>query len=112
MAEEAPLLLGLDLVDRQAGKLGAMARGALVAALGLELDDADLLAALVALDGRGDRGLAQAVLLEHRVTVAREQERLELDGRALVLVQPVDEQGLALLDAVLQIGRASCRERV
>ena len=77
-----------------------MSRRALVAALGLELEHAQLLAALVGHDARLDGDLLQAVGVEHRV-IARVQQRRQHDGRALFVGQPLDEQGLPLLDVVL-----------
>src|SRR3954453_17316988 len=80
-----------------------MARGALVAALGLELDDPDLLAALVPDDLRLDLDLAEVTGAEDGVVllVAGEEQRLERDGRALVLAHAIDDERVALLHAVL-----------
>src|SRR3954469_9714923 len=90
-----------DLGDLDPRQLLAMAGATLVAALGLELEHAQLRAAQMLDDLGRDVGLAERVSLEHRVAVAREQQRLERDGGADVVGQPLDEQGLALLDAVL-----------
>ena len=74
-----------------------MARAALVAALGLELEHAQLRAALVADDLGLDGDLGEPVAVEHGVAVAGQQQRLELDGGADVVGQTLDEEGLALL---------------
>src|SRR5215203_4021046 len=89
----------LDARHLDAGQLLAVARAALVAALGLELEHAQLRAALVT-DHLGlDLDLAE-VVAEQRL-VAGVQERLELELGALVAAQALHEQGRALLDAVL-----------
>src|SRR5215218_6146397 len=90
-----------DARDLQASQLLAVARGALVAALGLELEHAQLLAALVAEDRGLDLDAAEVAALEQRVVVAAVEQRLEVDGAALVAGQALDEQGHPLLDAVL-----------
>ena len=41
--------------------------------------------------------LAEAVAVEDGIAVAGQQQRLELDGRADVVGQALDEEGLALL---------------
>ena len=51
-------------------------------------------------DGRLNSDGGELVAVEHVVAVDVE-ERLEGDLRALLHGQPLDEQGLALLDAVL-----------
>ena len=79
-----------------------MARGALVAALGLELEDAQLGAALMAEDLGLDLDAAEVGAREQRVLAARVEQRLEVDRGALVARQAVDEQGRPLLDAVLR----------
>src|SRR4051812_37891296 len=67
-----------DRRDPDARELLAVAGAPLVAALGLELEHAELRAALVRDDlGADDRG-GQAVALEHRVAVAGQQQRLEV----------------------------------
>src|SRR3954452_18429883 len=91
-----------DRGDPDARELLAMAGAALVSALGLELEDPKFRAALV----RDDLGLhgggREPVALEERgIAVAGEQERLQLDGRAHVVGQALDEERLALDDAVL-----------
>src|SRR3954468_19861094 len=91
-----------DRGDPDARELLAMAGAALVSALGLELEDAQLRAALV----RDDLGLhgggREPVALEERgIAVAGEQERLQRDGRAHVVGQALDQERLALDDAVL-----------
>src|SRR4051794_39428412 len=89
-----------DLRDLDAGQLLAVAGALAVAPLGLELENAQLLAAQV-LDNLGaDGDLAQAVGVEDGV-VGAEQDRLELHRGARRIGQALDEQGLALLDAVL-----------
>src|SRR3954453_17402739 len=90
-----------DLRDSQAGELLAMARAALVAALGLELEDPELGPALVADDLGPHRRLCELGAVEHRIAVAGQQQRNEVDRRAGLIGQPLDEQGLTLLDAVL-----------
>src|SRR4051812_41247457 len=90
-----------DRRDPDARQLLAVARPALVAALRLELEHAELRAALVGHDlGPHARG-RQAVALEHRVAVAGQQQGLQIHGGADVVGQPLDEQGLPLDDAVL-----------
>src|SRR3954447_1025130 len=94
-----------DRRDPDARQLLAVARPALVAALGLELEHAELRGALVGHDlgppppGPHARG-RQAVALEHRVAVAGQQQGLQIHGGADVVGQPLDEQGLPLDDAV------------
>ena len=62
----------------------------------------DLLAALVALDRGLDLDLAEVVAADHGVAlVGAEQQRLERHLGALVLAQPVDDELVARLDAVL-----------
>src|SRR5689334_2364103 len=73
-----------DLGDLDAGQLLTVARPALVAPLGLELEDAQLGAALVSDDLRLDLDLAQVGRSEDGLVAVGEQERLELDLRALV----------------------------
>src|SRR3954469_870604 len=90
-----------DLGDLDPRQLPPVAGATVVAALGLELERAQLRPAQVLDDLGRDVRPAQRVALEHGVAVAREQQRLELDGGADVFGQPLDEQGLALLDAVL-----------
>src|SRR6188508_447213 len=58
--------LALDRRDADARQFLAVARAALVAALGLELEHAELGAALMGDDLGLDRGVGQAVALEHR----------------------------------------------
>src|ERR1700760_4772045 len=89
-----------DRRDADAGQLLAVARPALVAALGLELEHAQLRPALVRDDLRLHRRGGQAGGLEHRVAAAGEQERLQVDGGADVVGQPLHEQGLPLDHAV------------
>src|SRR3954471_10981685 len=89
-----------DLFHPDARELLTVALAALVAALRLVLEDADLRATLVADDRGGDLGLAQ-VAAELGVAVAGDQQRLQLDRRALVGLQALDEQRLPLRDAVL-----------
>src|SRR4051812_14715817 len=90
-----------DLGDAEPRELLAMPRAAAVAALGLELEHPQLLAALVADDlGRHGR-LRELVDVEHRIPVAGQQERDQVNGGAGLVGQALDEQGLPLLDAVL-----------
>ena len=78
-----------------------MAVAALVAALGLELEAVDLLAALVSGDGRLHLQLAQVAGLEHRLVAVGVQQRFEVDLVALVRGHAIDDERVALLDAVL-----------
>src|SRR4051794_13580423 len=94
-------LLLADARDPDPRQVLTVAGAAAVAALGLELEHAQLRPALVADDlGRHD-GRAEALGVEHRVAVARHQQGRELDGRAHVVAQALDEERLAFLHAVL-----------
>src|SRR6185503_757051 len=93
-------LLGrADALDRDPRQLAAVAAGLLVARLGLELEHLDLLAAHV-LDhlDRHAAGQLRAVDLDR---VAAGHQHLGRERSAGVDRLPVDQQGLALLDAVL-----------
>src|SRR5918995_240853 len=90
-----------DLGDAEPRELLAVARAAPVAALGLELEHAQLLAALVADDLGLHRRGGQLGGVEHRVAVAGQQQRGQLHGGAGIVGQALDQQGLPLLDAVL-----------
>src|SRR4051812_9597156 len=91
-----------DRGDLDARQLLAVAGAALVSALGLELEDAQLRPALVRDDLGLDRGGRETVAFEDGVVaVAGEQERLERDRRAHVVGQALDEERLALDHAVL-----------
>src|SRR3954452_6585492 len=94
--------LGLtaDRGHPDAGELLAVARAALVAALGLELEHAQLGAANVADHLRLDDDAVE-IAAELGIAVTRDQQRLQIDRVTLVRTQPLDEQGRALLDAVL-----------
>src|SRR4051812_21872929 len=94
--------LGLtaDRGHPDAGELLAVARAALVAALGLELEHAQLGAANVADPLRLDDDAVE-IAAELGIAVTRDQQRLQIDRVTLVRTQPLDEQGRALLDAVL-----------
>src|SRR4051794_41051332 len=70
---------GADALHPDAGELLAVALAALVAALRLVLEDADLGPTLMAHDRRGHLGGAERVGSELRVAVPGDQERLELD---------------------------------
>src|SRR5829696_6501891 len=70
-----------DFADLEPGELRAVPHAPLVAALGLELEHVELLAALVPAHHRGDLDPAQPARVEHRL-VAAEEHRLELDGVA------------------------------
>src|SRR4051812_36270790 len=90
-----------DVRDADAGELLPGAGAPLVPALGLELEHAQLRAALVA-DHLGlHRGLADGLRVELGVAVAGQQQRRQLDGRADVAGEPLDQQRLTRLDAVL-----------
>src|SRR5437660_881316 len=90
----------LHLLDLEPRQLRAVPLGALVAALRLELEDPDLVAALVAGHDRLDLHLRELGRLEHRV-VARDPERLERDRLSRLRGQAVDDERVTLLDAVL-----------
>src|SRR3954454_2812723 len=98
--EPSPFLCAMSLGplpdrrDPQPREVLAVARAALVAALGLELDHAQLRPALVPDDLRRDGTAVHGV-------VAHGEQGLEIDGAPGVAGQALDEQGLALLDAVL-----------
>src|SRR5919198_2242628 len=92
--------LAADRGHPDAGELLAVARTALVAALGLELEHAQLRAAQVA-EHLGLDDHAVQIAAELGIPVAGHEQRLEVDRRALVSGQALDEQGGALLDAVL-----------
>src|SRR3954447_10716784 len=77
-----------------------MARALPVPALGLELEHAQLRAALVTDDLRLDADLLERVGVEHRVVGAK-QERLQCDALALGAVKLLDQQRLPGLDPVL-----------
>src|SRR4051794_37692086 len=99
--EPRPFLCAIaDLRDLDARQILAVAAATLVAALRLELEDAQLLAARVGDHARGHRHLAQAVGVEHRVLRA-EEHGLELHRGTLVDGELLDEQRLPALDAVL-----------
>src|SRR3954465_16068598 len=100
--EPRPFLCAISASLRDAGHLEArqllaVAGRALVAPLGLELEDADLGPALVADDGRLHGHLAE-VRAEQRLVAARVEQRLEVDRRPLVGPQTLDEEGGPLLD--------------
>src|SRR3954464_11769661 len=88
-----------DLGHADARELLAMAHLATVATLRLELVDPQLGAAQVLDDLGGHRDLAQ--LVAEQGLVPGKEEGLEVELGAGVARQPLDEQGLALLDAVL-----------
>src|ERR1700691_2272541 len=77
-----------------------MAVTPLVAALGLELEHPQLLAALVAQHLRSDLHLLQPGLVEHRL-IGAVQDRLKRHVPTLVDRKALHEQGLTPLDAVL-----------
>src|SRR5436305_9775906 len=79
-----------------------MAVADLVAALRLELEPMDLLAALVPADDCLDLDLLEVRAVEDGLVAALGvQQRLERDGRALVLAHAIDDERVALLHAVL-----------
>src|SRR3954465_9410222 len=86
-----------DARDLQARELLPVPGGALVPALGLELEDAQLRPALVAEDGRLDPDAPEVCPREERAVAGREEQRLEIDGGALVGGQPLDEERGPLL---------------
>src|SRR5919197_1429894 len=99
--EPRPFLCAMaDLRDLDSGQVLTMPRAALVAALGLELEHAQLLAADVLDDLRADADLLQAVGVEDRVLGA-EQDGLEVDAGTGLAGQALHQERLALLDAVL-----------
>ncbi len=91
----------LDLADLEPGQFGAVALTLAVAVLGLVLEDLDLLAALVVDDLGLDLDLLERARVEHHVVVGAQHHGAQGDLGALVIGELVDEQGLALLDAVL-----------
>src|ERR1700754_4623239 len=93
--------LALDRGDPDARQFLTMAGAALVAALRLELEDAQLWATEVLDDLGLDGGLGQAITLEDGVAITREQQWLHRDGGADIVGQTLDQEGLALDDAVL-----------
>src|SRR4051812_16002440 len=97
----APLLVRADRGDPDPRELLAVARAALVPALGLELEHAQLRPALVRDDLGLDHRGGEPVALEHGIPVAGQQQRLQRDGGADVVGQPLDEQRLPLDHAVL-----------
>src|ERR1700712_3033003 len=88
-----------DLGHADARELLAVAHLATVAPLGLELVDAQIGGAQVLDDLGGHGDLAQ--LVAEQGVVSREQEGLQVELGAGVARQPLDEEGLALFDAVL-----------
>src|SRR6266540_117372 len=96
----ASLGLQLDPGHLDAGELLPVPRAPLRALLGLELQHPELGAALVADHLRLDLDSPQVIHLD-LVTIAPVEQRLEGDLGALVRGQPLDEEGLPLLDAVL-----------
>src|SRR4051794_37454522 len=104
--EPSPFLCAMcssapDRGDADARQLLPVPRAALVPALGLELEHAQLRTALVRDDLRGHGGGRERRGLEHGVAVAGQEQRLQRDRGADIVGQPLDEQRLALLDAVL-----------
>src|SRR4051794_4085893 len=97
----APLLLRADRGDPDPRELLAVARAALVPALGLELEHAQLRPALVRDDLGLDHRRGEPVALEHGIPVAGQQQRLQRDRGADVVRQALDEQRLPLDHAVL-----------
>ena len=94
--------LDLDLRER-----GAEAGVAAVAGALLVLPDADLRA----LHGAEDLRLHHGARVEIRLTVSAHEQDGGRERRAVVLVQPVHEQPLALADAVLLPGNLDDRVR-
>src|SRR5215217_3148483 len=95
------VLLPADARDPDPRQVLTVAGAATVAALGLELEHAQLRAALVTDDLGLHDGLLEAVGVEGGIAVAGHQQGGQLHGRAHVVRQALDEQGLALFDAVL-----------
>src|SRR3954451_15668676 len=89
-----------DVGDLDAGEVLPVAGALAIAALGLELEDPQLLAANVLDDLRVDANPREVVGTEHDV-VGAEHDGLERHGGARLIGQALDEEGLALLDAVL-----------
>src|SRR4051794_7616543 len=99
--EPSPFLWAIRyLRDLDPRQLLAVARALLVAALGLVLEDAQLLALLLAEDLGLDLDLGEPLGVEDGVVGAKE-DRLEVERGALLGVELLDEQVLALFDAVL-----------
>src|SRR6185437_11630046 len=88
-----------DRLDRDPGQLRAVPARLAVAALRLELEDPDLLAAQVLDDLHGDGALELRTVGDHLVA-ARHQD-VGREGVAGGMRLPVDEELLALLDPVL-----------
>src|SRR5579862_1191412 len=91
------LRLSADRLDLDARKAAAMAVVPLVAGALLVFPDADLLAELVADDARGDGRRRREI----GCAVAANKQDARLEGLALLHLEAVDNEPLALLDAVL-----------
>src|ERR1700733_4960618 len=90
----------LHLRDLDPREALPMAGAALVAALGLELDDAELGAALVGDHPGRNRPARQPLAVDH-IGAVDKQKRRQRNRLAVADGQPLDEQFLTLLDAVL-----------
>src|SRR6476619_1501552 len=101
LAGRGPLRLGraADRLDRDPGQLRAVPARLAVAALRLELEDPDLLAAQVLDDLHRDGALELRTVGDHLIA-ARHQD-VGREGVAGGMRLPVDEELLALLDPVL-----------
>src|SRR5581483_3028887 len=100
--------LPADRLDLDAGEAAAVAAVLLVAGAALVLADADLLAELVPDDARGHGGRRREI----RRAVPADEQDARLERLALVDLEAVDEQPLALLDAVLLTAEADDRVTV
>src|SRR4051812_20280226 len=90
---------GADRLDLDPGELGAVAARLLEAALGLEREDLELLAAQVLDQLGGDGSLERGSIGDHVIAAGHQH----LGGERLARLDrlPVDEELLPLLDAVL-----------
>src|SRR5438067_8856128 len=89
-----------DVRDLDVGEILAVARAAPVAALGLELEPAQLLAAHVREHLGGHLHRAESLLVENGLLGAQHQ-RFERHLAALLCSHSLDEQPLSLLDTIL-----------
>src|SRR5438128_4332511 len=100
-----------DVRDLDLGEILAVPGAASVAALGLELEHAQLRAAHVREDLGGHLHRSQGLLIEDRLLGAQHQ-RFERDLAALLCSHTLDEQPLSLLDAVLLAAGSNDRVHV
>src|SRR5579875_3139346 len=104
LARAAPAcraLARLNLRDLDPRQLLPVTGAALVAALGLELDDAQLGTALVRQHARLDPHLGPRLAAVDHLIAVHIQQRFERAALSFAHGQALDQQGLAALDAVL-----------